>query len=55
MNRVLPAQGGKRGVLEALKRLDGRPWVKFRRPPEKFPNPVRDLAAFLCLSRYRKV
>jgi|GEM_PF-7023316 len=30
MNRVLPAQGGKRGVLEALAELDDR-------PPGKFP------------------
>jgi hypothetical protein len=42
-------------VLEALKRLDERPQSKFRHPFQKFPNPVRDLAASLCLPRYRKV
>ena len=31
----LPAQGGKRGVLEALEKLDGPPGVKFRRAVQK--------------------
>jgi hypothetical protein len=35
MNRVIPAQGGKRGVLEALDELDEPPIGKFRGPVQK--------------------